>query len=120
MAVIFYLSSLSNPRVPVRFPDYILHGIEYFLLNLLLLRGFLIYPVSGNRSTLCLLSVGLATFYGISDEFHQLFVPHREFSLHDMTADFVGALLAIGVFYMGGLLKNLIHQRSEVEAQDPE
>src|SRR6185503_11578642 len=30
MAVIFYLSSQSNPPVPDAIPDWVLHGVEYF------------------------------------------------------------------------------------------
>ena len=46
---------------------------------------------------LCLLGVIITIAYGMSDEFHQYFVPNRQCTLSDLLADAVGALLAYGV-----------------------
>ena len=38
-----------------------------------------------------LLTIVCATVYGISDEFHQWFVPGRTADVHDVMADAIGA-----------------------------
>lgn len=40
-------------------------------------------------------AIGIATAYGVLDEFHQSFVPGRDTSALDVLADFVGATLAV-------------------------
>ena len=49
------------------------------------------------RSVL-LFSPLLATLYGVSDEFHQSFVPGRESSGWDVLADFVGSSLGVFIY----------------------
>jgi VanZ family protein len=36
-----------------------------------------------------------ATIYGITDEYHQIFVPNRIFSFTDIIADFTGSLVIL-------------------------
>lgn len=40
-------------------------------------------------------AIGIATAYGVLDEFHQSFVPGRDPGALDVAADFVGAALAV-------------------------
>lgn len=40
-------------------------------------------------------AIGIATAYGVLDEYHQSFVPGRDPSALDVLADFVGAALAV-------------------------
>lgn len=40
-------------------------------------------------------AIGIATAYGVLDEFHQSFVPGRNPSAMDVVVDFVGAALAV-------------------------
>lgn len=96
MAVIFILSSLSGvPSLPGGLTDYTGHVIGYALLGTLALRGFAqarwggVNWASGRRA------FALAVIYGITDEFHQMFVHMRTASLADWFADAIGA--AIGV-----------------------
>ena len=42
-----------------------------------------------------LYAIGIATAYGVLDEFHQSFVPGRDPSVLDVLADFVGATVAV-------------------------
>ncbi|MFA5887372.1 MAG: VanZ family protein [Candidatus Nanoarchaeia archaeon] len=93
--IIFYFSSLSNP-LPQGMPsfnymDLLLHSVEYLILSVLLLRALLHY----NTSHPYLFSIAIAALYGISDEFHQLFVPGRFFAVSDMAADAFGASLIL-------------------------
>ena len=95
--LIFWLSSQSyterEKQVLDLVPDVFLHAIEYGILALLLLRQ--LYGSGrivrlGRALTLSfLISVG----YGISDEWHQSFVPQRQTDFRDGLADSVGAAL---------------------------
>jgi len=90
-ALIFFLSSLSNPS-PVELPhifmfDKVLHFIEYAILGFLLFGAFM--EESWAKSPV-LLSFLAATAYGMSDEFHQYFVAFRESDLLDLLADSAG------------------------------
>ncbi len=96
-AVIFFLSSLPNlPPLPGRSSDKIAHALLYSGLGFLAMRAFLgAFDAPGYLAPLLatLLLVGL---YGMSDEIHQLFVPHRVFDLRDLAADVVGGGLGAG------------------------
>lgn len=81
----------SDIDVPGR--DYLVHAGLYFVLGGLLwlwarlgmgLSEMLAVPVA----------VGFAVLYGISDEWHQSFVPGRSPDVWDVVADGAGALLA--------------------------
>ncbi|MCX5867203.1 MAG: VanZ family protein [Proteobacteria bacterium] len=98
--LIFYLSSLT-PTQPLPFSfsgsDKVIHFFMYLGFSFLLLRalhpGEWISP--RNR---CLAAFLLAAGYGISDEFHQYFVPGRDCSGFDLLADIAGAAAGILVF----------------------
>jgi VanZ family protein len=85
-AMIFAGSSIPGTSINPRFSvhDKVIHATEYAGLAFLLARAF------GMRRWWLAIVVGLA--YGISDEFHQTFTPHRSGNdLGDITADFVGS-----------------------------
>ena len=90
MLCIFYFSSMSHPPAPVGAGFLIStleHVLEYFILGLLLAASL--------RSDSLFLPVFLATLYGVSDEFHQYFIPGRVASPLDVFADFVGCFLGV-------------------------
>ncbi len=90
MGIIFYFSSLKGtalPKLPHGF-DKVIHAGIYAVLAFLI---FLSLKASGVRRYVFLLSIVITTIYGISDEFHQLYVPGRETSIGDILADFIGA-----------------------------
>jgi len=94
MALLFYLSSKSDIGVAARVPDWITHGTAYLVLGLLVARA-VAGGMSRRLSTAGALTVvGLCTLYGISDEFHQSFVPGRDASAGDVAKDFAGASIA--------------------------
>jgi VanZ family protein len=98
-AVIFYLSSQAHPLAflppEVLLQDKLLHLLEYAALAALLVPGLRLVGVPV-RATL-LAAVGLASLYGLSDEFHQSFVPGRDADVLDWVADTSGGVLgAIG------------------------
>jgi len=91
MSLIFYLSSqnFSLPKLPTN-SDKVIHAIIYFPLAFLIYRSLWSCRI---KKYIFVIAFVLAGIYGISDEFHQSFVPGRDSSLGDAAADFVGALL---------------------------
>ena len=96
MATLFYLS--SQPILPTpdlfAYQDKLFHAVAYGLLGVLLLMSFR-YQAPRYTGIQKALAVGIASLYGISDEFHQSFVPGREADILDWAADTIGALTAV-------------------------
>jgi VanZ family protein len=100
---IFFLSSqsvLPTLEGPLAI-DKVQHCIAYTVLSFC--TGFWFLPKqwtarSATQSAVqrlrCfLLTACIASFYGVTDEFHQLFTPGRDCSVYDWVADSMGALL---------------------------
>ena len=98
MGLIFYLSSLQGYTLPmlVQNSDKIVHTIFYIPLAFLL---YFALKHSGVKKNVFLLTVALTILYGISDEYHQRYVPNRISSAGDVIADSLGAFL--GSFLAG-------------------
>jgi hypothetical protein len=94
MGTIFLLSSLPGGKIEMGPPgfDKILHMGAYALLAMLIL-GALLLPPGGYRLGQALLAAVIAAVYGLTDEWHQFYVPGRSMDGWDMLADAVGALL---------------------------
>ena len=106
MAATFVASHQSQVEIPFGAPDYIGHGVSYAVLGALLLRALADGTLRGMRTGLILPAVLIATVYGVSDEFHQSFIPGRTASVGDIVADTIGALIGAGVAgFVGGLLR---------------
>ncbi len=94
---IVYLSSQSYPAQQL--PSFIfsvndkfLHACEYGVLGILLYRAFkYTTPTNGNMG----LAIICVIAFGISDEFHQWFVPQRQADIWDLVADTFGAAFLI-------------------------
>jgi VanZ family protein len=94
MAIIFALSSRSQ------LPDLdggrdiqnvIGHFSVYAALGAALAVAFRSFGWSAGRVLVA--AVVVATLYGVTDELHQSFVPHRNADLFDLLVDFLGALV---------------------------
>ena len=95
---IFLLSSLPASSLPSHVPDFIPHFLEYFALAFFFIQ---VFPRPGRWS--CLAAALLAlTFLGILDEWHQLTVPGRVFSLLDWLYDILGSLAGLAAFRILG------------------
>ncbi len=96
-ALIFGLSSLSRPLpfLAPAFtpPDWVLHLGEYGILGALLADALGVTFQFPSRFLLLLTAGLLGTLYGLSDEWHQSFVPPREASLRDLVVDALGIFL---------------------------
>jgi len=90
----------SPERIPdVHFLDKILHFGAYGLLGILFFRAYETLPLRDNKNLLILLSIGSATFYGISDEIHQYFVPFRYADILDAVANTIGSIFGVYLYY---------------------
>ncbi len=93
----------SSGPVPARTPalpglDKLVHAGVYALLAFLAARAFATLPRPYTPRTLAWAAALFATFYGLSDEVHQAFVPDRTADIWDLAADAFGAF-AGAVFY---------------------
>ncbi len=97
MATIFVLSGRPG-TLPEFFlfpgQDKLYHAVAYGLLGSLLLLSM--RPRLGYGIGQMLLASLIATLYGISDEWHQSFVPGRTSDVLDVVSNGIGALLATG------------------------
>ena len=100
MALIFALSSMSR-LPPGGVDDGVAHALEYGVLAALLLRGLAGARWRGVTGGAAWLAALLATVYGVTDEVHQRFVPERTAHVADLTADAVGAMVAVGLIWAG-------------------
>jgi VanZ family protein len=92
MALIFAASSRSDTSaVPSAIPDKVVHFAVYAVLGALILRAVSGRRRSGVTRSGLLVSVFIATLYGVSDEWHQSFVPGRTPDAMDVVADLAGA-----------------------------
>ena len=97
MAVVFFVSSLSRLGAAGRVPDWISHPIEYGVGAVLVCRA-LAGPGRPPGRAAALGAVLLATLYGVSDEYHQSFVPGRTADPADVAKDFLGATAATALY----------------------
>lgn len=100
-ALIFLLSSMSADsfdEVPEIFgipiPDFAAHVFLYFVLAALVHAALRIY-LPKRKNLLAVDTVIFCLLYGVSDEFHQAFVPGRTATAIDLLADVLGAVLAV-------------------------
>ncbi len=93
-SLIFYLSSRSSLPTPLLFPhqDKLMHMGAYFIMAILAWRLFKDFF---NFYAALLISFCFCSLYGISDEWHQAYVPGREADLLDWLADSLGAAIAL-------------------------
>ncbi len=100
MGIIFFLSSIQSLTLPglAHHSDKIVHALIYIPLAVLI---YFALKKSGIKKNVFLLAVILTALYGISDEYHQRYVPNRFASIGDIIADSVGAVL--GSFFASKL-----------------
>jgi len=95
MAVIFAASNVPNlTELPGGLNDHVGHFVGYAILSALVIYALASGRWTGVTAGACARAVLISTAYGISDEFHQRFVPGRSPALDDIAADAAGALAA--------------------------
>lgn len=107
MAAIFYASSMSDIPGPVGywFSDTILHMACYGGFALFVLRALARGKWTGVTVGMAIAAWLLATLYGASDEWHQIYVPGRSSELRDLVNDAAGALAAVGAAGAWGIMR---------------
>ena len=103
-SLIFYLSSLSHPEdelpdfVFKKLSDKFLHLVEYAVLGLLCYRGLRWAAGPSVAGRAVMITIVVVSFYGMTDEVHQAFVPFRESSWLDWLADTLGGVIGAAGF----------------------
>jgi VanZ family protein len=91
--------SVSLPSSSIPHFDKIIHFFEYTVFGILIARAF----KNSSRAVLAekfkLFAFLTLVLFGVSDEYHQLFVAGRQFSVFDIIADAAGGIT--GVFIYG-------------------
>lgn len=96
---IFWLSDQERLPMPtvVDFQDKFLHFGAYFVMAVFSWRALRHSGI--NKLNLALLSLLFCSLYGVSDEWHQSFVPGRTASTLDWLADSLGAASATLILF---------------------
>ncbi len=103
MGLIFIASSIPDVQaLPGGVSDKTAHFWVYGVLGLLTYRALAADTLAGLTIPRAVLSVLIALAYGISDEFHQSFVPGRSPDVFDVIADTAGAAGAVLVLLVAG------------------
>ena len=101
MGLIFYLSHLPGNSVQLphfRQSDKVAHAMAYCALGLSFLYAL---PSRWHARSLVLVGFSILLFcgfYGLTDEFHQSFVPGRDVSGGDVMADVFGGVVAWALY----------------------
>ncbi|RME02089.1 MAG: VanZ family protein [Deltaproteobacteria bacterium] len=101
-AMIFWASGQSDPGIvpPIPFADKVLHFGAYALLGLLFAFA---QAASWPQIATPWIAILLTALYGVGDEFHQAFVPGRDFDPFDMLADALGGSAGAWLSFRLGL-----------------
>ena len=100
MGLIFYASSIPGSNIASVFPfqDIAFHLSVYSLLALFFSRALRITYPDITVSKNILITVLFGVFYGLTDEFHQAFVPLRTASGFDLFIDGLGSIIGTLIF----------------------
>ena len=106
MAALFYVQSLSNlPSPPGNLTDKHEHFFFYGILAALALRALANGEWRGITLRTVLGATLISSLYGVSDEFHQRFVPGRTYEVLDMAADAIGSAAAVGLLWAWSIIR---------------
>jgi VanZ family protein len=104
-----------GPAFPLK--DKALHMAVYGLLAVLFYRACkATWPGRMSPTELLVISVLFATFYGLSDEFHQSFVAARQADVMDGVADFAGSVVGV----LGYMLLTLHRKQNKSSKMGPQ
>ena len=98
---IYAASSQDTSSVSFYIPPYtdkLIHFVEFGLLCLMICWSLSSAKIGTTWIYKIILAVGITSLYGVSDEFHQSFTPHRSVEILDWVADTIGSVAA-GLFW---------------------
>src|SRR3990172_8807547 len=97
--IIYWESSKDTSSVSLPYhTDKLVHFAEFGLLCLLICWALSSARIGSKNIYKLILAIGITSFYGMSDEFHQSFTPHRSVDVFDWLAD-TGGAVAAGFFW---------------------
>ena len=109
LCVIVFLASgqskLAILIVEIKYFDKIVH---FFIFGLLATAFYRIDFFWNLKSIGLILVLLMVAVYGVSDEVHQYFVPHRHFEHTDIFADISGALVALIAYRFWYLYRSIL------------
>jgi VanZ family protein len=115
MGTIYFISDQPTlptiPSVPGQIMSVIGHFTVYFVLAVVLWWALGIFPLSSRRRYAVAFTI--AVLYGVSDEWHQSFVPGRNPDVLDIVTDAIGAatgLLVIHLAQRSARLRTMVPQ----------
>lgn len=112
MAAIFYVSSLPDVALPRGVSDLSGHSIAYLGFAIVVIRALAGGLPRRIGPRVAAMAMAIAVAYGVSDEFHQAFVPGRSAEVRDLVADAAGALIGtIGCWAWGIISTSDAHTR---------
>jgi VanZ family protein len=97
--LIFSVSSipdLSTQSLGFKMMDKLAHFTVFLILGLCV--GYGVGSQKISPGGVFWITLGFTTFYGVTDEFHQFFVPGRQMDGFDILADAAGAAAASGLY----------------------
>jgi VanZ family protein len=110
MAMLFGFSSLSTlPPPPGELSYYDVHLAAYAGLATLTVRALANGRLRNVTWRVFAGAVLISALYGVSDEYHQRFVPGRDFDVLDILADTLGSIVGAGAVWAW----SIIGRRSE-------
>ncbi len=114
MGLIFWMSSRPAPEAVQKWPIFgvikLSHLAEYGFLTLLWVWG-LRHATNWSLRKVAMNSVLITVLWGISDEFHQSFVPERTAKLADVFTDLLAALaVSSSIFFICGRKAKLCYK----------
>ena len=98
MAVIFAASSRPLPVYVAVLPDWSTHSAAFAILSVLFCRARSGGLGPALRRGDAVLAVVFSVLYGVSDEYHQSFVPGRDATGWDVLKDAVGAVIGAWLY----------------------
>jgi len=101
-AAIFIQSSFpTTEQLPAwPFLDKILHVTAYTLLGFLVFRALATGRMANKPILALIISILFAGLYGVSDEWHQSFVPGRSPEAADALADLIGGIIGASLGWL--------------------
>ena len=112
MAMLFGFSSLSTlPTPPGDLSFYDVHIAAYAGLGMLAARAFAEGRLRNVTWRAVCGAIALSWIYGVTDEYHQRFVPGRDFDVLDILADGMGSVIGASAVGAWSIIKRRLETR---------
>ncbi len=97
MSIILYTSTVPSPKVDVSSQSFVDHALDFAHFPVYIVLTFLLWAVFASaKFRYQIIVFAIAFFFGVFNEFVQLHVPGRSFSIKDMAVNALGAIFMIG------------------------